>query len=1043
MKWFRLFILVVFGIAGAAKAQHAKTPMMGWSSWNTFRVNISESLIRETADSMVAKGLKAAGYANVNIDDGYFGGRNADGTLKSHPVKFPNGMKSVADYIHGKGLKAGIYSEVGRNTCGSIYDSDTYGVGVGFYGHVEQDAQTFFDEWGYDYIKVDYCGAEQQGLDEKTSYTEIWNAIRQTAKAQAGAEIRFNVCRWMFPGTWVTQVGGSWRISHDIRNTFNETLGVRDVFEQNLYLAAYASPGHFNDMDMMQVGRGMSEDEEKSHFGLWCIMSSPLMIGCDLRTIPQSTLNIITNPEVIAVNQDTLGLQAQVVGRTGKCFVVAKPIETRNGKVRAVALFNGENSRQTLRITFKDVQLGGAVKVRNLWAKTDLGIYKDYYEVRVPPHGATMLRLEGASSFDKKRYQGEYAFMNAYTAIGSGGEHARVEVASGAVASGGYKMSKLGNSPDNWAEFRNVYVTKSGKYTFKLFYYSPENRNLQVLVNETPYAMSNLNSGSLHSRAEASIEIDLRQGDNVIRLENPTDWAPDVDKFELKPEEDDSEETDDFDVDEAGTFPKMSSDDDTEETWYHIRFKNGNGVIRDMGNNADLLTKKLDSDDSAQRWKVVEVANTSGDFRYKIVGQTGRVITHVSSPETSDGMFQATNSVSAAVRFAILPTENATYAPAWELHREGSSRHMNQYKGAGLDRRISEWNSNDQGNPLEFVAPANAEQVSAVMPEISNSQQEVWYYICFIDAKEGETAVLEDMGSGNPLMTKNALDGKPEQLWKVALSENPEGEYMYELVSKSGGKVAWNSSSERYVTGQAGVCLRLSELAPYWGVERTGASDGLGMTQTALGPESQVKDDYYSAEGRYSLLEFKLPEEMFLYLCSNASLESLAVAPGALSPDFHPDSLDYTVTLDYGVDSIMLSATAACAEAILTGDAGKKKALEVGKNLFSVAVTAEDDLSLKTYTVTVIRAAAATGVQAAAENRWMLYPNPITGGVLTIENGNLKAGEQVEVYSLAGNLVATFELTSGDQTVVNVSHLPKGTYIVKLGKRVAKAVVNY
>lgn len=1033
--------MIFLSFASLVHAQRAKTPMMGWSSWNTFRVDISESLIKQTADSMVAKGLQAAGYTNVNIDDGYFGGRNADGSLKPHPEKFPNGMKSVADYIHSKGLKAGIYSEAGQNTCGSIYDNDTYGVGVGFYGHVAQDAQTFFDEWGYDYIKVDYCGAERQGLNEKDSYTEIWNAISNTAKARAGEDIRFNVCRWMFPGTWVTQVGGSWRISHDIRNNFDETLGVRDVFEHNLYLAAYASPGHFNDMDMMQVGRGMTEDEEKSHFGLWCIMSSPLMIGCDLRTIPQRTLSIITNPEVIAVNQDTLGMQAQVVSRTGKCFVMEKPIETRNGKVRAVALFNGENTRQTLRISFKDVQLGGKVKVRNLWTKTDLGLYEGYYEVRVPAHGTTMLRLEGAAAFDKIRYQGEYAFMNAYTAIGSGDSHARVEVASGAVASGGYKMSKLGNSPDNWAEFRDVYVSEGGKYTLKLFYYAPENRNLQVVVNGASYSMVDLNSGDLRTRAETSIEVELRQGYNLIRLENPTGWAPDVDKLELRKKGDNSEEPDDFDVDEAESFPQISSDDATAESWYYIQFKNGSGVIRDMGNNADLLTKKLDNDDAAQRWKIVEVANPSGDFRYKIAGQSGRVITRVSSQETADGLFQATDNASAAVHFAILPTANATYAPGWELHREGSNRHLNQYKGAGIDRRISEWNSNDAGNPLEFVPLERAVPVSAVMPQISSAQEEVWYYICFIDAAEGETAVLEDMGIGNALMTKSAADGNPGQLWKVALSENPDGEYHYELISKSGGKVAWDSDSSLYVTKPSGVCLRLSELAPYWGVERAGAADGLGMTQTVLGPESRLKDDYYTAAGRYSLLEFKLPEKM-VFSSSDASLISLAVAPGELSPAFHPDSLAYTVDLAYRIDSIVLTATAAITEALLTGDVGEKKALKVGKNTFSVIVTAKDGVTSRTYTVTVVRAAEeATDVEAAAESRWLLYPNPVTGGVLTIEGKALAAGEQIFIYNLSGVLVNVFEHT-GYRTTISIAHLPSGVYIVKSGKQLAKIVVE-
>ncbi|MDR0414220.1 MAG: alpha-galactosidase [Prevotellaceae bacterium] len=541
MKHFVFVPILFFGVAvgSAAQAQRSQTPMMGWSSWNTFRVNISESLIKETADSMVAKGLKAAGYANVNIDDGYFGGRDGNERLISHPKKFPNGMKAVADYIHSRGLKAGIYSEAGNNTCGSMYDNDAFGLGVGFFGHEEQDVQTFFDEWDYDYIKVDFCGADRLRLDEKTQYTRIWNAIQSSAKAKAGGEIRFNICRWAFPGTWVTKVGGSWRISADIRNSFSGNqgglLGVRDIFEQNLYLAAYASPGRFNDMDMMQVGRGMTDDEEKSHFGLWCIMSSPLMVGCDLRTIPRSTLDIITNSEVIALNQDTLGLQAQVISRSGHCIVVAKPVETRRGAVRAVALFNGEDAPKTLRITFKDVQLGGKVKVRDLWAKTDVGLFDGYYETLVPAHGAAMLRLEGESAFDKRCYQGEDAFMNAYTAIVDGYSGARAEEASDAAASGGYIMSRLGGSPENWAEFRDVYVSQGGKYIFKLHYYSPESRSLLVIVNGTEHRMANLTSGGGGSQAEASIEVELRQGSNVIRLANPTGMAPDVDMFEIKP----------------------------------------------------------------------------------------------------------------------------------------------------------------------------------------------------------------------------------------------------------------------------------------------------------------------------------------------------------------------------------------------------------------------------------------------------------------------------------------------------------------------------
>ncbi|KAA6345438.1 Alpha-galactosidase A [termite gut metagenome] len=507
---------------------NAKTPMMGWSSWNTFRVDINENLIKETADAMVEKGLKAAGYTFVNIDDGYFGGRDTLGNLQYHTGKFPNGMKAVADYIHAKGLRAGLYSEAGENTCGSIYDNDRYGVGSGLYGYENQDCELFFNQWGYDYIKVDYCGAEVQGLDEKTQYTKIRNAITNSGKEG----IRFNVCRWMFPGTWVTEIADSWRISYDIANKFDGNLGIFDIVEKNLYMSAYASPGHFNDMDMMQIGRNtLTIDEEKSHFGLWCILCSPLMIGCDLRTIPQRTLDIITNREIIALNQDPLGLQAQVVSRSGKCIVLAKQIETAQGKVRAVALFNGENAAHSMRINFNDIQLNGNVTVRDLWTKKDVGSFTDYYEISVPAHGTAMLRVEGESSFDKTAFEGEDAFLNNFTAINPV-NNARVSEKSN--ASGGHIISRLGGSPDNWAEFRNVHSSTGGEYELTVYYYSAEERNLSVIINDKEHIMANLNTNDWDTQGTETILIKLRKGNNAIRLTNPTEHAPDIDKIELK-----------------------------------------------------------------------------------------------------------------------------------------------------------------------------------------------------------------------------------------------------------------------------------------------------------------------------------------------------------------------------------------------------------------------------------------------------------------------------------------------------------------------------
>ena len=269
-------------------------PTMGWSSWNTYRVNISDKLIMKQADAMSRNGLKEVGYKYINIDDGYFGGRDASGELITHPVRFPNGLKQTVDHIHALGFKAGIYSDAGRNTCGSFWDKDSLGINVGFYGHDRQDADYFFKEIGFDFIKIDFCGGDakqnfdQLGLDEQERFTAIHNAILATGRK----DVRMNVCRWNFPGTWVHDVAFSWRISQDINPSWES---VKNIIRQNLYLSAYASEGKYNDMDMLEIGRGMSEEEDKTHFGMWCIMSSPLLIGCDLTTISEKALRLLKN----------------------------------------------------------------------------------------------------------------------------------------------------------------------------------------------------------------------------------------------------------------------------------------------------------------------------------------------------------------------------------------------------------------------------------------------------------------------------------------------------------------------------------------------------------------------------------------------------------------------------------------------------------------------------------------------------------------------------------------------------------------------------
>lgn len=409
---FTVFLTIIFlncvtkAYCGPGKpAGCHQTPIMGWSSWNNFRANIDEGLIKSQADFMVSTGMKDSGYTFVNIDDGFWGGRDESGNILPHPTKFPSGMKALSGYIHSKGLKSGIYSEAGINTCASRWDSDTLGLGMGLYGHDRQDITRLLNEWNYDFLKVDWCGGLWLGLDEQTRYTEIGRLIREISP-----EAVYNICRWEFPGKWAVQVADSWRISGDIDNTFESILKIIDL---NADLWRYCSPGHFNDMDMLQVGRGMSYEEDKAHFSMWCMMNSPLLAGNDLRNMSKETIDILTNEEVIALNQDPLCYQARRLFKNGDFEVWAKPLGLSTSGNIAVALLN--RSEKAGNITFELDSVGIAAKegytMRDLWAKKDYPKSEESGQsFKVPAHGVIVLKIVGKSKpFNVFQYDEEHA----------------------------------------------------------------------------------------------------------------------------------------------------------------------------------------------------------------------------------------------------------------------------------------------------------------------------------------------------------------------------------------------------------------------------------------------------------------------------------------------------------------------------------------------------------------------------------------------------------------------------------------------------------
>ena len=516
-----------------------ETPTMGWSSWNTFALEISDSIIMEQADAMANLGLKEAGYKYINIDDGYFGGRDQEtGRLLIHPVRFPNGLHGVVDHIHSLGLKAGIYSDAGTNTCGNYWGHDEIADQVGLYGHDQQDCDMFFKELGFDFIKVDFCGGTTwqniygYGLDPQERYTAISNAMKATGRK----DLRLNVCRWDYPGTWVSDVATSWRMSVDINCSWPS---VRGIIDQSRYISAYASPGHYNDMDMLEVGRTLTQEEDRTHFGMWCMLSSPLLIGCDMTTLRDETIELITNPELIALNQDTLGLQAYVVKDFGNgAYVWVKDVETRHGKTRAVALYNSSDEALTISADYADLDLAGAVKVRDLYERKDVEMGSDGVCAVVPAHGTRIYRLEAEKRLERKVYEAETAFLPTYQELSNPLAVGTAFYEHDLSCMGGAKVRNLGKNPGNDLRWLDVYSEQGGEYELTV-YISPTEEAIQhkdwvtnpggyqffLCVNDGVGARMQLDK----DQTSVSVKVSLKPGSNVVRIYDDRFLIPDID----------------------------------------------------------------------------------------------------------------------------------------------------------------------------------------------------------------------------------------------------------------------------------------------------------------------------------------------------------------------------------------------------------------------------------------------------------------------------------------------------------------------------------
>ena len=353
----------------------ARTPPMGWNSWNKFAGRVNDEVVRGIADALAGNGMKDAGYVYINIDDTWEAERDAQGNIQTNQ-KFPD-MKALADYVHSKGLKLGIYSSPGPTTCAGY---------EGSYGHEEQDARTWA-AWGIDYLKYDWCGARNIYTDAEMQavYQKMGDALSAT-----GRPIVFSLCQYGRADVWKwgPDVGGNlWRTTYDIRDNW-ETMA-RIGFEQS-DLAQWAKPGHWNDPDMLEIGNGgMSDTEYRTHMTLWSMLAAPLIAGNDVRAVPPAILEILTNKEVIAIDQDKAGKQAKRVSKSGDQEVWVRELD---GGDRAVALFNRSAENASMSVNWSDVGIPKApTKARDLWAHRDVAISGS---MSVPGHGVVLLRVK-------------------------------------------------------------------------------------------------------------------------------------------------------------------------------------------------------------------------------------------------------------------------------------------------------------------------------------------------------------------------------------------------------------------------------------------------------------------------------------------------------------------------------------------------------------------------------------------------------------------------------------------------------------------------
>ncbi|MFK4100700.1 RICIN domain-containing protein [Streptomyces sp. NPDC019531] len=506
---------------------------MGWASWNSFAAKIDYDVIKAQVDAFVAAGLPAAGYKYINIDEGWWQGtRDSSGNITVDTSEWPGGMSAIADYIHSKGLKAGIYTDAGKDGCGYYFPTGRPAApGSGSEGHYAQDMLQF-SQWGFDYVKVDWCGGDAEGLDAATTYKSISDAVN-TAAATTGRPLTLSICNWGYqnPWNWAPGMGALWRTSTDIvyyGNTPSMT-NMLSNFDQGLQPTAQHT-GYYNDPDMLMVGMdGLTAAQNRTHMNLWAISGAPLLAGNDLSTMSSTTASILKNSEVIGVDQDSRGLQGVKVAEDSRNLQVYGKVLSGTGN-RAVVLLNRSSTSQTMTVRWSDLGLTNAsATVRNLWTQSNVGSYATGYSTTVPAGDSVMLTVTGGTEAAGTTYEAE---SSANTKTGSAANVA----CSG--CSGTTKVGTIGNGSANTLKFNGVAASDTGLKVVDIAYTNGAStaRTAVLRVNgQTTTTVSFPPTGSWTTPGTVSVAVSLAKGSaNTLTFSNASAWAPDLDAIAVR-----------------------------------------------------------------------------------------------------------------------------------------------------------------------------------------------------------------------------------------------------------------------------------------------------------------------------------------------------------------------------------------------------------------------------------------------------------------------------------------------------------------------------